>query len=142
VRPPLKFTERVLHQIQSHARAEQPLECCGLLAGPQEVITETFPTKNALASPHDFWIDPRELITTLRTLRERGLKHLGIYHSHPQSENTPSSRDIELAFYPSCAYVIICPKPSAPRPVRAFTITNDRAMELEIESVVRAFTEK
>jgi proteasome lid subunit RPN8/RPN11 len=135
VRRALRVTAQVLDQIVSHARAEQPLECCGLLAGPQEVITEAFPTANSLDSPHEFFIPPRDLIATLRLFRERGLKHLGIYHSHPEGENAPSRRDIEMAFYPSCAYMIVCPKPSATRPVRSFTIVNGQVMELEIETI-------
>ena len=131
----LKVTVQVLERVVSHARAEQPAECCGLLAGPQEVITEVFPTANALASPLEYFIAPHDLIATFRALRQRELKHLGIYHSHPQGENSPSRRDIEMAFYPSCAYFIISPKLSAPRPVRAFDIANGRVDELEIETI-------
>jgi proteasome lid subunit RPN8/RPN11 len=131
----VKVVTQVIDQLVLHARANQPVECCGLLAGPQEIITEAFPTANALESPYEFFIAPRELIAALRTMRERGLKHLGIYHSHPDSDNSPSRRDLELAFYPSCAYVIISPKACVTRPVRAFEITNGQAVELQVEAI-------
>jgi [CysO sulfur-carrier protein]-S-L-cysteine hydrolase len=131
----LSVAAQVMDQLVLSARADQPLECCGLLGGPHEAITEIFPTTNALESQHEFFIAPRELIAVLRMLRERGLRHLGIYHSHPDGDNTPSRRDIAMAFYPSCAYVIVSPKPHAARPVRAFQITNGNVTELEIQAV-------
>lgn len=130
----LKVAVRVLDRIRAQARAEHPLECCGLLAGAEDIITEAFPTANVLASSREFFIDPGELIATLRELRERGLRHLGLYHSHPHSDNTPSERDRELAFYPSCAYLIVTPGAAA-RPVRAFDLANGNVSELEIEAI-------
>jgi [CysO sulfur-carrier protein]-S-L-cysteine hydrolase len=79
----------VLERIIAHARADWPLECCGLLAGGNEVVTAVFPAVNALHSEREFFIAPRELVATLRRIRELALQHLGIYHSHPQSENVP-----------------------------------------------------
>lgn len=131
----LKIAAQVLDQLVFHARADRPRECCGLLAGPQEVITEALPTANALESPREFFIAPPELITNFRALRERGLKHLGIYHSHPDGDNIPSRRDLEMAFYPACAYVIVSPVPFASRPVRAFDLASGQAIEFEIEAI-------
>lgn len=134
--PAVKITAEVLNQILSQARAEKPFECCGLLAGARETITEAFPLANSLSSRHEFFIAPRDLIATFGIFRERGLKHLGIYHSHPEGENRPSRRDIEMAFYPSCSYFIISPNRSAPRPSRAFNIVSGQVTELEIETVI------
>ncbi len=108
------------------------MECCGLLAGLGGVITKVFPAKNALASPTAYEIAPQELFQLFRRMREEALDHLGHYHSHPASENVPSPRDIELAYYEHEAYFIISLLPGAPHPVRAFSICNGRAEELEI----------
>ena len=40
----------------------------------------------------------------MREMRAAGLELLGIYHSHPNGENEPSPRDVELAYYPEAAY--------------------------------------
>jgi proteasome lid subunit RPN8/RPN11 len=112
------------------------MECCGLLAGVGGVITNIFPAKNALASPTAYDVAPQELFQLFRRMREEGLEHLGIYHSHPATENFPSPRDIELAAYPNVAYFIISPLPAAPRPVRAFSIRDGQVQELGIEIVV------
>ncbi len=108
------------------------MECCGLLAGAGGIITRIFPAKNALASATAYEVAPQELFQLFRRIREEGLEHLGIYHSHPASENVPSPRDIELAGYPNEAYFIISPLPAAPHPVRAFSIRDGRVEELEI----------
>ena len=71
----------------------------------------------------------------MREFRATGLDFLGIYHSHPHGENKPSPRDIELAYYSEETYFIISPQPDAPKPVRAFSIRDGRAAELEIEIV-------
>jgi [CysO sulfur-carrier protein]-S-L-cysteine hydrolase len=114
------------------ARSEPVMECCGLLVGVGGVITKIFPAKNALASPTAYEVAPQELFPLFRRMREEGLEHLGIYHSHPASENFPSPSDIELAGYPNEAYFIISLLPNAPHPVRAFSIRDGRVEELEI----------
>lgn len=116
----------------AHARNTWPQECCGLLAGNNGVISEILPAPNALASATEYSIAPAELVAAFRSLRGRGLAHLGIYHSHPQGTNEPSRRDIDMAWYPSCVYFIISPRASA-RTLRAFEIRDGKVSELEIQ---------
>src|ERR1700686_2468188 len=99
----------ILEEMIRHAEREPEIECCGLLAGRDEVITAIFPTDNALASATAYEIAPRDLFQLFRSLREQGLRHLGPYHSHLHSENVPSPLDIEQAYYPGEAYFIISP---------------------------------
>lgn len=67
--------------------------------------------------------------------RERRLYFLGIYHSHPNwmHTNEPSPKDIALAYYSDAVYFIVTPRPYATTPVRAFSIRNGSATELEIQ---------
>ena len=119
-----------------YARADASKECCGLLAGREGVITRAFPAANAAANPaKSFEIAPIELFGLVREMRAAGLDFLGIYHSHPTGENAPSPTDIERAYYPEVAYFILSPAAGAPRPIRAFTIREGRATELEIQVV-------
>jgi len=122
----------IVEEMLRHARSEPGMESCGLLAGLGGVITKIFPAKNALASPTAYEIAPQELFQLFRRMREEGLDHMGHYHSHPASENVPSTRDVELAYYPHDAYFIISLLPGVPHPVRAFSIREGRAEELEI----------
>lgn len=133
----VRVTARVLDKMREDARASLPFECCGLLSGQERdqegLITEIFPTTNASAAVNEFFIPPEELIVVFRTLRQRGQKLLGIYHSHPQGENVPSRRDIEMAFYPACAYFILSPRALRERHIRAFEIVDGKVTELTIE---------
>ena len=125
----------IVEEMLRIARSEPRMECCGLLAGVGGVITNIFPAKNALARPTAYDVAPQELFQLFRRIREEELEHLGIYHSHPASDNVPSPSDIELAAYPNEAYFIITLLPGAPRPVRAFTIRDGQVEELEIAVV-------
>ena len=100
------------------------------------MITRAFPAANVAVNPKkDYEIAPGEIVRLLREFRQRELGFLGIYHSHPNSDNVPSPKDIELAYYSEAAYFIVTPRPYAEKPVRAFSIREGRATELEIEVV-------
>jgi proteasome lid subunit RPN8/RPN11 len=129
----VRIRKEILALLQQEARRAPGEERCGLLAGRDGVVTRMFPAANALASATAFEIAPLELFHNLREMRAAGLELLGIYHSHPAGENRPSPRDIEQAFYPDVAYFILSPLPAAAQPVRAFSIRDGRATELDIE---------
>ena len=100
------------------------------------MITRAFPAANVAANPvKAYEIAPREIVRLMREFRERKLGFLGIYHSHPNTENVPSARDIELAYYSEAAYFIVTPRPYAEKPIRAFSIRDGEVKELEIEIV-------
>ena len=129
---PIRIRREVLESLIEEARRDPAIECCGLLAGTGAVITEIFPARNALASPTAFEIAPEELFRLFHQMRDRGLDHLGIYHSHPTTDNAPSPSDIDRAYYPDAIYLVLSPQANAPRPVRAFEIRDGAAMEKEI----------
>jgi len=133
--PPVRITREALYAVLAHARRERGLECCGLLAGRAGVITTVFPTKNSLASAVAFEIAPTELFQLFHRMRELALDHLGIYHSHLAGDNAPSPTDIERAYYPDVAYVIVSPREDSPWPVRAFSIRGEGVAELAVETV-------
>src|SRR4029077_8719418 len=97
----------ILDKMAAHARREPRIECCGLLAGRDGVITEIFPAANSLASATRYEIAPVELFQIFRDIRTEKLTHMGQYPSHPSSENVPSPSDIEQAGYPDQAYFIV-----------------------------------
>jgi proteasome lid subunit RPN8/RPN11 len=132
----IRVRAAILSEILAQARRKPEMECCGLLAGREGVITEIFPGTNALASATAYEIAPRELFDMFRTLRAEGLTHMGQYHSHPFSDNVPSSTDIEQAGYPDHAYFIVSLRTDAPNPVRAFSIRDGVVRELEIIATI------
>lgn len=131
----VRITRAALDRLLAEARANPSIECCGLLAGRDGVISAVLQAKNALQSASAYEISPEELFALFRRMRSEELEHLGIYHSHPKGENFPSPSDLERAFYPDAAYFIICPNAAASRPVRAFRIVEGRAREFLLELI-------
>jgi desampylase len=131
----VSVTQLVLGSLLEEARREPQLECCGLLAGRDSLISVVLPAQNALRSATSYEISAAELFALFRRMRAERLDHLGIYHSHPRGENAPSPRDLEQAFYPGAAYFIVSPLAGALRPVRAFRIGDARANEIRLDVV-------
>jgi proteasome lid subunit RPN8/RPN11 len=133
---PIRIQRGCVALVERHARKESSHECCGLLCGCDGLITHAFPATNVSPYPAtSYEIAPREIFDRIREMRAAGLELLGIYHSHPNSPNEPSPRDIAQAYYPGAAYFILSPLPDAPRPVRAFSIRDGRVTELRVEVV-------
>jgi proteasome lid subunit RPN8/RPN11 len=131
----VRIERGIFDRLLAEARENPNIECCGFLAGRDAVISVILPAKNALQSPKAYEIAPQELFDLFRRIRSGGLEHLGIYHSHPNGENAPSPLDIERAFYPDSAYLIISTRSAASRPVRAFRIIEGQARELFLQII-------
>ncbi len=80
---------RVLDAIVTQARAEAPLECCGLLIGHGTIVTAAHPAHNVLASPTRYRVDPKDHFAAIREARTRALAVVGAYHSHPSPPRSP-----------------------------------------------------
>jgi len=131
----IRVRAEILEEMLREARRDPGIECCGLLAGRDGVVSAIFPARNALQSATVYEIDARDLFRSFHSMREEGLQHLGQYHSHPASENIPSPRDIEQAYYPEQPYFILSPLAEAGHPVRAFLISGGSVRELAIVTV-------
>lgn len=128
----IRARKNILIRMEDHAKRNPKEECCGLLAGRDDIVTEIFPAINILASATGYEIAAEQLFNLFRAIRQAGLQHLGIYHSHVTGGNAPSASDIAQAYYPDVAYFIISPSPSAPTPIRAFLIQNAAVTELTV----------
>ena len=91
----------------AHSLRDDPLECCGLLAGFPPFVSTIHPLRNVLSSEVRYDADPRELIEAHIAFRRRGAELLGIYHSHPRSSAIPSKTDLALNFYGDVPRIIV-----------------------------------
>jgi proteasome lid subunit RPN8/RPN11 len=131
----LLLSPGILEQVIQHAKSCHPIEGCGLLVGRQH--GERFiPVKNTLASPSEFEMDPAELIAVLRGLRETGERLFAIYHSHPRGPAEPSRRDIERAYYPEAAQLIVSLAELERPQAAAFRIVDGQALPVEVHAIV------
>lgn len=119
-----------------HARSGLPLESCGLLAGREQSGTRFIPIVNRLASTTEFDMEPAELIAAIRSIRTNGESLLAIYHSHPRGPAYPSPRDIERAWYPEAAHLIVSLASAESPEVRGFRILDGEVITIELRVIV------
>lgn len=127
----MRIPRAVLDAIVAHARAEAPLECCGLLIGSGDRIVESYPVDNVRRSSVAFEVDPAGHFAALRKARGAGHAVIGAYHSHPRSPAAPSETDIREANDPEFVHVIVSLAVD-PADVRAFRITDGGVLELAL----------
>jgi proteasome lid subunit RPN8/RPN11 len=121
------ITDLLLAEVIEHAREEAPLECCGLLAGYSTggvgTATARYSIENAVRSSTEYETDARQMLFAFRSMRERGIELLAIYHSHPASAPVPSRRDVERNTYGESALHLIVSLAGAEPEVRGWWLT-------------------
>jgi [CysO sulfur-carrier protein]-S-L-cysteine hydrolase len=131
----LVITSVLLDQIIEQARRVYPNEACGLLVG-RNAADRFIPMKNIAASRDRYEMDPAELIVQLRDLRTTGETLVAIFHSHPHGPAEPSKTDIDRAFYPEAAHLIVSlAEPERPQAV-AFRILDGGVLPIELHVIV------
>jgi proteasome lid subunit RPN8/RPN11 len=125
-------------RILAHACETVPAECCGLIGGSDDgQASSIYSLRNMASNPKvAYEAAPEDLFAAQRQMRERGEELLGIYHSHPRSdEPAPSETDVRLAYYPQAVCFII--GLAGPRPVmRAFCISEREEHWQEVEYAI------
>ena len=91
------LTESQKQLLSNHADDEKPNESCAILFGTENEgkikVEKVFLTKNIEESPVNFTISAEQRLEADKMERELGLKIIGIFHSHPNSEAVPSNTD-------------------------------------------------
>ncbi len=104
----LRLSRAQLGAVLEHARACDPEEACGILAGDADgTVRRVFTMLNAAASSTFYQMDSREQFRVFDQIEQEGLELVAIFHSHPHSPAYPSASDCELAFYPDSLYLIV-----------------------------------
>ena len=84
-------------QLITHAIEQQPHESCAMLLGKKVDdawnIKEIFLTQNIDNSQINFTISPEELLKGYQLAEKMHLELVGIFHSHPNSDTSPSDTD-------------------------------------------------
>ena len=119
----LNIPSGIILDMIAHAREIAPHECCGILSGINQTVTESYRITNILAnmseqelsrfegaklsdlqrlSPEEradiaFQMDAREMAMAQRDIRTKNLDFIGFYHSHTASPARPSQTDITIA---------------------------------------------
>ena len=121
-----------LDKIISHALADDPNECCGILAGENGTFHKLFPMTNVDASPYRYSWDSKELFHVWREMEDAGWDFRLVYHSHTHSTAYPSDTDIRLANWPEASYLILSLENKDLPVARCFDIVDGVVTEKDI----------
>ena len=91
------LTQKDKDELVTHAVGQQPSESCAMLLGKKVDgawnVKEVFLTQNIDDSQTNFTISPEELLKGYQLAEKMHLELVGVFHSHPNSDATPSSTD-------------------------------------------------
>ena len=91
------LTQKEKDKLIAHAIEQQPNESCAMLFGEKIDgtwnVKEVFLTQNIDDSQTNFTISPEELLKGYQIAEKNQLEIVGIFHSHPNSDATPSNTD-------------------------------------------------
>ena len=127
----VRLARAIADEIVAHAREGLPDEACGIIAGRGGVATRFHAAINADASPFRYAIDPTDLLRIVTAIEDADEEILAIYHSHTRSPAFPSRTDVDLAFWPDAAYLIVS-LASDPPELKAFTIAGGSIARREL----------
>jgi|TARA_B100001750_G_scaffold78948_1_gene62644 proteasome lid subunit RPN8/RPN11 len=86
--------------LEQHANVQSPLEACAILFGTSNdktwETTDIFLTENIDKSEVNFTISNKQLMEGYTIAEDKGLDIVGIFHSHPNSQPSPSNTDIKF----------------------------------------------
>ena len=131
----LHIPNNIFQQMLQQAKAEAPIEACGILAGKDGTVEKFYKMTNADQSSDHFMMEPVEQFKVVKDIRSAGLEMLAIYHSHPESPARPSAEDIRLAVTPDVVYAIVSLQNAEPV-VKGFLIENSKVSEVTVRIAV------
>ncbi|MEO8892313.1 MAG: M67 family metallopeptidase [Coleofasciculaceae cyanobacterium] len=147
----LKLNSDHLQAMQTHAETTYPEECCGLLLGQikgdTKTLIEVLPTENSwgdeavdnfqsietsnqTSKRNRFSIAPKVMFEVQKSVRDRNLDIIGIFHSHPDNPARPSEFDRAIAWH-SYSYIIISVQQGKTCDLKSWVLDDDHKFQPE-----------
>ena len=131
----MDISREIIDQLIAQTRQDAPNETCGYLLGISidgvDTVTENYWMENIDHSPEHFSFAPKDQFAALRYARERGLRILANWHSHPASPSRPSQEDLRLANDPTIRYAILSLLDGDPK-LNSFKIIKGEVVDREV----------
>ena len=131
----LQIPNNIFEQMLRQAKAQAPIEACGILAGKDGAIEKLYKMTNANKSSDRFMMEPEEQFKVVKDIRAAGLDMLAIYHSHPQTPARLSAEDVRLALTPGVVYLILSLQQCDEPILKGFVVEDNKAVEVSIEII-------
>jgi proteasome lid subunit RPN8/RPN11 len=109
----------VMRHIEACAVSRFPEEACGLLVGRHHDGTVIVSDRR-----NHFEVDPGLRLRLQRTVREQGDDIVGIFHSHPSGDPTPSATDQAAIWEPDLLWLITAVQDGAVGDTHAYAAQN------------------
>jgi proteasome lid subunit RPN8/RPN11 len=129
----LEIPEYVFKDMVEQARAEAPIEACGILAGGNGRVEKFYKMTNAEHRRDHFMMEPVEQFAAVKDIRSASLEMLAIYHSHPETPARPSAEDVRFALIPGIIYVIVSLQGNNGPVVKGFQIEDGSINEVPVK---------
>ena len=128
----MNIPQNIIDALIAQAQKDAPEESCGYLLGTaDDTVTENYWMENIDHSSEHFSFAPKDQFAALRYSRDKGLKILANWHSHPASPSRPSQEDLRLANDPSIRYAILSLLDGKPT-LNSFKIIGGEVVDKEI----------
>jgi len=119
----------VMRHIEACAVSRFPEEACGLLVGRHRdgtvIVSDAHESPNIAADRRNhFEVDPGLRLRLQRTVREQGDDIVGIFHSHPSGDPTPSATDQAAIWEPDLLWLITAVQDGAVGDTHAYAAQN------------------
>ena len=95
--PLLSIDKIHVAKVVSHAKREHPIECCGILAGNDDIVSHVYTITNVAKSSFRYLMDPQEQFGAMQDAERNGWELMAFYHSHTNSPAYPSQTDVRMA---------------------------------------------
>ena len=128
----ISIPDNIFELMLRQAKAQAPIEACGILAGRDNQVEKLYEMTNADKSSDHFMMDPEEQFKVVKDIRAAGLEMLAIYHSHPETPARLSGEDIRLALTPGVIYIIVSLQNQKPS-VKGYIIEDDKITEVSVK---------
>lgn len=93
--------------------------------------------EEGLTKERRYSIDPKDMLRSQKQAREKGLKIIGIYHSHPDHAAVPSECDRSQA-WPEYAYIILSVQKAQAVDIRNWALDSEHQFKSEAMHVISA----
>ena len=135
----LRIEQRHASEMIAHAIEDDPDECCGILAGTEQAVSELYRVTNTAHSPYRYLMDPQEQLNAMLDSERKGWDLLAFYHSHTHTPAYPSPTDVRMALesgWLDVYYILVSLEDKDVPQIRAFHVTDEGdIVEEELEVV-------
>lgn len=123
----LTIDKKFADDMIAHSQREDPNECCGILAGKDDVTANSYRIANSTPSPYRYVMEPQQMLNAMRDADANGWDVLAFYHSHTHSPAYPSQTDVRMAkqsgwLGDDVYYILVSLEDKANPCIRAFRI--------------------